>query len=86
MADISPFCRQQLWLALHSQGDTGHGKGGLGGGSGGGSVVAPLSLSRRRWRQRPLTRYFAMWVDQVMADMKRERRIVRNLWLKLGFE
>jgi hypothetical protein len=27
-----------------------------------------------------------MWVDQVMADMKRERRIVRNLWLKLGFE
>ena len=29
---------------------------------------------------------FTTWVDQVKADMKRECRIVRNLWLKLGFE
>jgi hypothetical protein len=52
-------------------------------------VVALLSSSRQRWRQRQqhLTRLnFTTWVDQVMADMKREHSLVRNLWLKLGFE
>jgi hypothetical protein len=28
----------------------------------------------------------AVWVDKAMAQMKKERRIIENAWLKTGFE
>ena len=28
----------------------------------------------------------AVWVDKAMAQMKEEQRIIKNAWLKMGFE
>jgi hypothetical protein len=28
----------------------------------------------------------AVWVDEVMAKMKEEQRIIKNAWLKMGFK
>ncbi len=34
-----------------------------------------------------LTRcYVAVWVDEVMAKTKKERQIIKNVWLKTGFK
>jgi hypothetical protein len=34
----------------------------------------------------PTGRDVAVWVDKVMAKMKEEQRIIKNAWLKTGFE
>jgi hypothetical protein len=40
------------------------------------------------WRlwSNPTRLNVATWVDQAMAEMKMEHKIVRNVWLKMGFE
>ncbi len=34
----------------------------------------------------PARRNFAVWVDEAMAKMKEKRQIIKNAWLKMGFE
>ncbi len=34
----------------------------------------------------PTRRGIAVWVDKAMTQMKEERRIIKNAWLKTGFE
>ena len=34
----------------------------------------------------PTRRDVAVWVDEAMAQMKEEQRIIKNAWLKMGFE
>ncbi len=34
----------------------------------------------------PTRRDNAVWVDEVMAQMKEEQWIIKNAWLKTGFE
>ncbi len=34
----------------------------------------------------PTRRNVALWVDEAMAQMKEERRIIKNAWLKMGFK
>jgi hypothetical protein len=34
----------------------------------------------------PTRHYVAIWVDEAMAQMKEERRVIKNALLKMGFE
>jgi hypothetical protein len=34
----------------------------------------------------PTRRGIAVWVDKAMAQLKEEQRIIKNAWLKMGFE
>jgi hypothetical protein len=34
----------------------------------------------------PMRRDVAVWINEGMAQMKEEQRIIKNAWLKMGFK